>query len=50
MSCEVAALPFQARANYGTLCIDFKFIRQPKNNFVMLNLKCRKIYASIIEY
>ena len=23
MSCEVAALPFQARANYGTWSIDF---------------------------
>ena len=26
MSCEVAALPFQAHANYGTWSIDFKGI------------------------
>ena len=26
MSCEVAALPFQARAYYGTWSIDFEYI------------------------
>ena len=26
MSCEVAALPFQAYANYGTYSIDFTLI------------------------
>ena len=27
MSCEVAALPFQAHANYGTWSIDFVLFR-----------------------
>ena len=28
MSCEVAALPFQVHANYGTWSIDFGFIME----------------------
>ena len=30
MSCEVAALPFQANANYGTWSIDFVHLTLPK--------------------
>ena len=32
MSCEVAALPFQAHANFGTWSIDFK--KEHLNKFV----------------
>ena len=46
MSCEVATLPFQANANYGTLLIDFDFIKQ--NCLKRLNtLKMKKFLPEI---
>ena len=32
MSSDVATIPFQAHANYGTWSIDFDVELQPKNN------------------
>ena len=31
MRCDVAALPFQANANYGTWLIYFEFIKDVRN-------------------
>ena len=47
MSCDVAALPFLAHANYGTWLIEFsvmiiRFILLKRNNPYNINIKSNK--------
>ena len=47
MSCKVAALPFQALANYGNWSIDFddnRIIALENNNTLLRKLMLYKIY------
>ena len=45
MSCEVAALPFQAHANYGTWSIDFGWVSLLYANIQICYIQLHRIYA-----